>query len=241
MSDKRLKKNLLKDEPAQKKLHAKPVIISDSKGRYLKLCVNPEKSPENDILWLYKGGASTFDRYLWLKQNLDKLMKRYGQLSFYIWTGTCDLTKRLQNKTSRSQFIHLQEHQMDRLTWHYRLISELLQQKGTKVTFLHLPFYSIEIWNKLKGHRNLSQFKPQDKTLSKSVNFVNKYIDSLNNELNTWSPKLNEDLTRSRKREGKAQRYSMNFKLLSDGVHPGSMLSRSWLKSICRKIEKDCM
>lgn len=161
MSVKRQTKNYLKsnDSSGTSRLSLKPIIVSDSKGRYLKEYVDSHKNPESSILWAYKGGATTFNRYLWLKQNIDSLITKYGNLSIYIFTGSCDLTikqvisdKRPGKKcfrTVRSKFIVLRGiESLSLLKRHYILIRRLLESKGVKVTFLHLPLYSIQHWNR---------------------------------------------------------------------------------------------
>ena len=52
------------------------MVVSDSKGKYLKACVSQNRNPESKIVWRAKGGATTLDRYLWLKDNVDVLNDR---------------------------------------------------------------------------------------------------------------------------------------------------------------------
>ena len=245
MSDRRLQKNIDSESCQTNKLFLKPVIISDSKGRYLQNCVEPNKCPENEILWIWKSGATTFERYLWLKENIDYLISKYHALSVYIFTGTCDLTIKQQvkvgRKSKRSKYVQLRDKCcVSLLERHYVMIQRLLQRKQVKVTFLHCPYYSLERYNKRKGHPQPSVFKTYDKTLTEYVNSLNIYIDQLNKQMGTYSPKLNEDLRRSRKAKNKRPRYSWNFNMFTDGIHPKPKLAKSWLKSISRKIKRDC-
>ena len=102
-----------------KRLRLKPVVVSDSKGKYLKACVSQTRNPESKILWRAKGGATTLDRYLWLKDNVDAFIDKYGPLSVYVFTGTCDLTikqaltsstpGRRRSRITRSPFIQLRD------------------------------------------------------------------------------------------------------------------------------------
>ena len=98
--------------------------------------------------------------------------------------------------------------------------------------FLHCPYYSIQHWNKNKGHRNPEVYAQSDKRLTEIVDRVISFIDRLNQDNYTYSPKLNVDLQRGRKRRG--------GKLFLDGIHPDKKLAKSWLTSIKRKINKDC-
>ena len=242
MSDRRLQKNIDNAIGQTSRLLFKPVIISDSKGRNLQDCVVPNKSPENKILWSWKSGATTFQRYLWLKDNIDYLISKYRNLSVYIFTGACDLTIKQQVRVGRSKYVQLRgESSLRLLERHYVMIQRLLARKAVKVTFLHCPYYSLEKYNRRQGHPNPSVFRPDDKTLTEFVSTVNHFIDRLNQQMGTYSPKLNEDLRRSRKPKKKKPRYSWNFKMFTDGIHPKPKLAKSWLKSISRKIRRDCV
>lgn len=59
--------------------------------------------------------------------------------------------------------------------------------------FLHVPYYSIEIWNRLKGHEHPEIFNEDDRKLNTYVNSLNSLIDSLNQEPGTYSPSINQD------------------------------------------------
>ena len=192
MSENRSQKNI--DRPnefysrALCSLNLKPVVISDSKGRYLQECVNG-KTPENKILWVFKSGATTFDRYLWLCQNIDNLIQEYGNLSVYIFTGTCDLTIRQRIKVGfgknqrlvKSKYATLRTpDSVDLLQRHYLMLKRLLETKGVKLTFLNVPLYSIE--------------RLDDKRLTEYVEAVNMFINKIDKDMGTYSPKLNEDL-----------------------------------------------
>ena len=140
MSDRRLQKNIDTETGQTSRLLLKPVIISDSKGRYLQDCVVPNKGPENKILWPWKSGATTFQRYLWLKDNIAYLISKYRNLSVYTFTGTCDLTIKQQVKVGRIKYVQLRgESSLRLLERHYVMIQKLLAIKAVKVTFLHCP------------------------------------------------------------------------------------------------------
>ena len=54
--------------------------------------------------------------------------------------------------------------------------------------------------------------------LTKQIDKANCFIDKLNETLYSYTPKLNEDVTRSRKRNGGKARYSWIFGLYKDGT-----------------------
>ncbi len=127
------------------------------------------------------------------------------------------------------------------ITRHLRKIQELSITASIKCTFLQIPYYSIQRWNETKGHQNPVIYKADDEQLTSLIDTANEFVELLNSETNTHTPKLNQDLVRSRKKKGGKQRYSLNFNLLHDGIHPGENIARSWLASISRQIHKDCV
>lgn len=83
------------DTPSSYRLQKKPVLLSDSKGKYLRDCAVTEV--EKEILWLCKGGATTSNSYYWFVPKAEQTFQTYGYFELYVWLGTCDLT--VKNKT----------------------------------------------------------------------------------------------------------------------------------------------
>ena len=141
----------------------------------------------------------------------------------------------LQKKNGR--FVRLRNKQpevLERLCSNLRGIQDICASSRIKLTFLQCPYYSIQRWNNFKGHTNSDSYKTDDQ-------FLTTQIDKLNAGLISYSPKLNQDLIRSRKGSRKRQRYSLNFNLFKDGIHPDKPLAKSWFTSIYKKIRKDCV
>jgi hypothetical protein len=83
-------------------IHYTPILLSDSKGKYLKeFLVN--SVVENRVQFWYKGSPTTRQTVDWLRDNIDRKIQRHGPLWIYIWVGTCDLTK----KTVTTSILHL--------------------------------------------------------------------------------------------------------------------------------------
>ncbi|XP_053397849.1 uncharacterized protein LOC128556498 [Mercenaria mercenaria] len=239
MSDHKLQKSVANNAKlnVNTDLHLKrvPVFVSDSKGRYLKAVAESKDSVH--VEWFCKSGSASIDTYNWLCRNLENLRTKYHEISLYIWTGTCDFT------VKEKKFISLRKSPNDgleSLKTYLLKIKELCSSAKVKLTFLQIPYYSIQLWNKAKGHPEPDQFKSDDKRLNTLIDAANEFIDSLNCALGSYSPKLNQDLVRSRKKKGQKARYSMNFNLLRDGIHPGKNLSQTWLANIRKKIIADC-
>jgi hypothetical protein len=113
---------------------------------------------EKQIEWCYKSSAHSEDSYIWLKPNIPTLLKKHGKVAIYIWLGACDLTK----KTDK--FIFLNENAITSFNNKLEDFRALaVKNTDVKVTFLHIPYYSIEKWNQTKGNQNAEQFKTDDK------------------------------------------------------------------------------
>lgn len=211
-----------------------PVVVSDSKGRYIKQCVD---SVQDNIKWYCKSGAESSTALNWVKHNLYKVIAEHGAVCVYIWFGTCDLT------VKKGKYIFLSENlelSVSKLKGNLLEIKKFCAEKNTKVIFLEVPYFSIEVWNRNKGHKTPSSFHADDMRLSITVDSINHDITTLNQELGVISPRFNEDLRRSRKSRGKGIRYSFKFSLLQDGVHPSFILAKSWCSSLYRNIKRFC-
>lgn len=213
----------------------KPIIISDSKGRYLK----PYDTPSSQILWENQGGRSSEQAKHWLSRNIDQLVRQHNKIHLFIWVGTCDLTLK------SGRYISLKEDQtnaVQKLKGNLTSIKTITDGKqNAKVTFLHIPYYSILHHNKLKGDNEADRLAEKDIILKSSIDKVNNTIDLLNSEVDARSPKFNEDLVKRRKSKKGKTRFSTNFTLFKDGLHPSEMLAKTWLKSIQKIINKDCI
>ena len=72
--------------------HHIPVILSDSKGIYLKN--NIIHPLDNNIVWCCKGGSTIEKSLAWLKRNIDAKLRTLGPIRLFIWLGTCNLTRK---------------------------------------------------------------------------------------------------------------------------------------------------
>lgn len=242
MSDNKLKKYLEQqsEEPSQDlKLKNTPVILTDSKGKYLRpYCKGT--TPGDKIIWINKSGKSSDYYCHWLRSNLQNITEEHERVNFYIWIGTCDPT------TKNGRYIQLIKNQsevVNKIKQNLQQIKDQIIRKPEQknsVTFLQIPYFSLVRWNGSKGHPTPGTFTEDDKTLKTTIDTINQHIDSLNNDLGTYSPKFNLDITRTRKAKNGKIRYSINLNLFKDGIHPGETLAKVWLKNISKKITKDC-
>ena len=219
-----------------------PVVLTDSKGRYLKDQVQ-NVHPENKIVWWAKSGAGVEEQFAWLRENLQSefVNLHSDHITLYIWLGTCDLT------TKTGEFIDLKSEDFsagNRLCRFYRQIHEYISDyPNIRLIFLQLPCYSIYFWNLSHGHSDPEQFREKDKILANQLSEVNKYIRGFNSVLH---PEINSvdfglDLEKSNKPHNRRHiSYCNNFQLYLDGIHPCPELARLWVVRLSLRLEKDC-
>jgi hypothetical protein len=147
-------------------------------------------------------------------------LKKLKKIWLYVWLGTCDLT------TKNKKYVAL-THDDDRAI-EYAIdylgkIKELIKEHpGCIVTFLEIPVYSIQEWNKKAGHKTPENFAEQDSKLEQQVYKFNARIRDLNKDTNVFSPLFGTDLVKTsktvkNKKTGKSiVRKTNNFKLYKD-------------------------
>ena len=78
--------------PAQSQKLRVPVVLSDSKGLYLKSSVS--QRVEQHILWWCESSRKTSKGVNSLKENLPRKIRLMGNIHLYVWLATCDLTSK---------------------------------------------------------------------------------------------------------------------------------------------------
>lgn len=229
MTESRIRKtirDLTSKIESQDSTNFKPIILSDSKGRYLRLSQTREEESRSKIVWWGKSGAKVEDRLDWLKYNFDREASKYSNIIVFIWLGTCDLTSK---KNDGSICLAERESNVDYIEAKFRDIDTFLKSRGCKTIFLEVPYFSIRYWNKIKCHCNPDQYIDDDITLKNQIDILNGRIVDINRANNSLSPKLNIDLENSRAVKGRGRtKYSINWRLIKDGVHPDRLVSEVW-------------
>lgn len=122
-----------------------PVVISDSKGNYLKQQCSSEI--ENTVVWKCKSFQTSTLGLELLSKEIDDLIQEYIWL--HIWLGTCDLTT--LSTTGRHRYLTLNESAESDSTQtvcNFESTAELAWAKHIKVTFIEVPIISIKIARK---------------------------------------------------------------------------------------------
>lgn len=90
----RLEKYLVKKGNTEFKPRKGILVISDSKGRYLKNHVQDLDVDPRLIKWHYKSGRSGLDGLKYIKENLGRDSSASDGLVVF-WHGTCDVSTKL--------------------------------------------------------------------------------------------------------------------------------------------------
>lgn len=245
MSQSKLRKYIDRPLHFNGRLRSKPVLISDSKGFSLKPHLDLIKQFQENIIIECRAGARFQDYFHWLRSNLHRLVQNFDNIVLYVFLGTCDLTLK------KGKFTELR-HKNDSSAVSYvkfqieRYLSFVKNFPSVTLVFLEIPPYSIEAWNKAKGHRDPKFFHSQDFILLERIALVNEYIRSVNERSSEHrktplsSPRFKLDLIKFRKEKGGKQRRSLNFSNYRDGIHPTCLLARCWMKHIVAQILIDC-
>ncbi|CAG2195905.1 unnamed protein product [Mytilus edulis] len=141
--------------------------------------------------------------------------------------------------------------------------------KHTRVIILECPPYSIVAYNKANGHPNPAEGSlEQTARLEQQIYYLNALIRNINNknlkvttkqskvDLNNnltesdkagktkpnryTSPNFSSDVLRQTKYQKQQTKYYVDYKVYTDGIHPGPALAKLWLRRICQRIIQLC-
>ena len=218
----------------------RPVILSDSKGNYIKDQVHHQE--DRQIVWWNKRGTNINNSLHWLEKNIKSKIKELGNIHIYIWLGTCDLTTKNKDgtlslatqhsETSNNIFEQLQK---------FKLL--LQPYPNSRITFIEIPHYSITKWNSRVKKSPTEDRINQDQELHQQIVDLNTQIQNLNSSLNVRSPLLNLHLKASKQvKRGKnrPRKQYVNYQLNLDGIHPKQILAKAWLAEISTQIRIGC-
>lgn len=223
--------SLDRDLPSRKRT---AIVLSDSKGNYIKQHVT--NRVEQDIIWCCNKSQTSEAGLHWLFANIDKKLERYGELSIYIWLGTCDLTIKGKYVALKSNYLDVSAKTIEK----YQSLLDDTRFKGVKIVFLEIPYFSIKEYNRFLGHKDPDSFVEQDQQLETAISKFNSQIHKLNEVNGVKSPKFCVDLIRGRGRKRSGVKYYNNFNVYTDGIHPKPILAKYWLRKIAECVRRDC-
>ena len=181
----------------------------------------------------------------WLERNIARQIINHGDIWLYTWIGTCSLTT-----INKQKYIALTTEKddtiIDEITKKYEEIIRIINKyPGSKITILEVHVYSIKHWNKKKEHSDSDSFDEQDKILQRQIYLLNDKIRVINKRIGSHSPEFSSDISNNTKYHcGKDRKLkstkTFDFGLYNDGIHPGNLLAKSWLKKISKQSKRDC-
>ncbi len=152
------------------------VILSDSKGKYLKTELSKIHLTVPNIIWWCQSGKKTADGTQYLERKINKLAKENKTVFVAFWYGTCDVT------VKQGEFIFQRYQQEDDLTSELQLCFNKLVQLNSRhenvsIGILEIPPVFTKEWNKAreyeladqicdkKIHEQISESKQTNSTL----------------------------------------------------------------------------
>ena len=204
-----------------------PLLLSDSKGKRLK---HLSANSDLPILYVCQGGATTQDCLTLLEEFISRHPK---PVFVYVWTGTCDITRK--SDRGKIQVRAFDDRHVERIVQTYTSITECVLRHNGRVKFIGIPSYSVSRYNQYRSGVLVKSEEKQDKEVCRQIGCLNQHICSINERLGVNTLKFNADLLKSHK-----GRKTINFNLLSDGIHQGELLGRKWLRKLQLDIVKTC-
>ena len=212
------------------------VLLSDSKALTLKKHCPRNCFPVQDS-WYIVGGQTEKLVDLAIRK-IRPTVRRHGKTLIYIWTGTCDITEKEENDHD----IHLRYEEGSKslsvVSKQYRrLINYISDIPEVTLKFIEIPYISTKDWN---VHTETASCILTDKSIETQVRSINLHIRELNREIGQNTLYFAAVCINCRKSKGKQSRYSINYKVLEDGVHPNQKTSLIWLRKLQRDVLTHC-
>lgn len=209
-------------------IHKKNVIFrSDSKGR----CLLPYFTNTNKFSLIYRSGGIIKDTFM-QEYTISKI-ERTKEPLVILFFGTCELTNKNGKYIYLPRDINARVEQIiEQYSTYKRRVLECNPQ--ATVLFLECPYFSIIIWNFLKGHPHPGIFNNDQKKLEEAIVLFNLKLKELNG--NRVVPRLSVDFMYSTKKKNKQSTKFRNYGLLKDGVHANNFLAKLWSLRISRMI-----
>lgn len=220
----------------------KLIILSDSKGKYLKSEFDKLGLTNPHILWWCQSGRRTEDGVKKLDQMINWLTAKGDKVYVLFWHCTCDLS------VKQGKYIFQRHRWTTELIEHLSLNFEKLVQLNSRhsnvnIGILETPPIFTKQWNKSRDYDFVDGISDSD--LHEQVKETNKIIREYNIRLGFTAPKFECDFIWSRRDKKKGSsgttttRYTFSSALNRDGVHPIDIIAKKWLFKILNKFLQD--
>ena len=216
------------------------VILSDSKGNYLRTECNKLKDKHLEIIWWTLGGRNTHTGLKFLTENINKIQDGVQTMVLF-WHFTCDITRK-ENSFIYPRHRSSQE-LIEKITPYLNTLKEIHQaETSIDIGILEAPPIFTREWNRQKELANWEII--DDSELHDQIVELNQRIRETNVELGYKSPRFECDFQHrrrnKRKRPGLTKtREFWNPILLKDGVHPVGIVALKWLVKIICSISEE--
>jgi lysophospholipase L1-like esterase len=204
------------------------VVLLDSKAAYLEQYREEEK--------LYRGYRAEDLVDFILIQKLPEIVSQHKKPPLvYIWIGTCDITKKSHHHM-RIDIRYFGNKTPNQVVQQLERARDFVLSIAGHIQFICLPPQSVVEYNRSKQISEPDHADGSDTEVQRQINVINHSLVSLNTSLERNTLKFDLDLYRTRR----GRTNQINWKLLSDGVHPGEHLARKWLRRLELDIINDC-
>lgn len=211
------------------------VFVTDSKGTHLKRQQKYLDIKHGTVTWFNVSSRQSKKGVEFIKSEIGCLSKKYESVTVLFWHGTCDIS----NKISKHIFPRYDSTEKV-ISFAHEIFGELESlisgYTNTTLYYLEIPPISIRKWNQQRDYEHW--VAQSDELINNQARAFNSVIQEYNKRSGFISPKFEQDLTRSRKKKSQPTKYSLNFNILKDGVHPSGLIAKYWLLRIFQAIEK---
>lgn len=210
------------------------VILSDSKGNYIKAELDKIKHLNSEVVFWAKPGRNTKDGIAFLTNHIEDINDKCKTIILF-WHFTCDATKKIgkiiqqRYDTAPDLTGNIEPHLKSLLSIHAR-------HEHIDIGILECPPIFTKEWNKARGEQ--SSDRSDDTRLNEQISDLNSVIRTYNSRIGFSSPKFVCDFIHRNKRKGKKVKETLNPILLKDGVHPIGIVAYKWLVKILKSISQ---
>ena len=217
-----------------------PILLTDSKGERLK---DSHRGIFPLELWAERG-ASLENRINYLERKAQRLSETHNKSIVYIWAGTCDLT--LRTKVNGRPKIAIRNKGNDTIDNVRRQVERAFSiverfHGKIQIKFVDVQPVSTEIHNRgTNTLDNIAVAHAEDLQITEQTLEINNIIRTISKEKNAQTVGFSRFISKPRGKKGGKNRYSVNFDLYEDGVHPSAKLCHVFVKALQEDILKEC-
>ena len=214
------------------------LLVSDSKGRYLQNLIKNLQFPTPNITFYFLGGRNSDSGLSFIRDNITVFQNKHPNLLILFWHGTCDITRKIGKHifTKHNTVVDA----TDTFKSHFAELTSIANEHpSVKFGILEIPPISVLNWNKLKDYEHWEAL--DDHEVNCHTRAYNELVKSFNENFGFVSPRFELDFQKSRtkpKIPHPKMRYTLNFNLLSDGIHPQPLVAKYWLIKILQKCDQ---